>query len=70
MQIIYSNHAEEQIEIRKILKVWVEESIKSPDRTEREGQNKYVARKKLNGRSIEVVYIREKYIKIVTVYCV
>ncbi len=68
MEISYSSHAEEQIEIRKILKVWVEEAIKSPDKTEREGSNKYVVKKKLNGRSIEVVYVREKYIKVVTIY--
>jgi len=34
MDIIYSVHAEEQLAERKIDKVWVEETIKSPDRYE------------------------------------
>ncbi|MBI5392006.1 hypothetical protein HZB00_03300 [Candidatus Woesearchaeota archaeon] len=53
---------------KRISYTWVEEAIKSPDHIERETQIKYRARKKVNGISIEVVYIREKHIKVVTVY--
>ena len=68
MDIFYSLHAEEQIEERKIEKVWIEEAIKSPDYTEKKRTNKYIVGKKLNGSSIEVVYVKEKHIKVVTVY--
>ncbi len=68
MDIVYTLHAEEQIQQRKIESVWVEETIKSPDYTKRKKPNKYIVKKKLNGKSIEVVYVKEKYIKVVTVY--
>ena len=67
MNIVYTFHAAEQIYERKILRVWVEEAIMWPDFTRRQN-NKYLVTRKLNGRSIEVVYIKEKYIKILTVY--
>jgi len=67
--LIYTVHAEEQLEIRKIEKIWVEEAVRAPDFTEREGE-KYIVNKKLNGRSIKVVYVKERYIKIITVYWV
>jgi len=70
MDIIYSVHAEEQLAERKIDKVWVEETIKSPDHTKKKKPNKYIVKKKLNGRAIEVVFMREKHIKVVTVYWV
>ena len=60
MDIIYTLHAEEQIKERKIHKVWAEEAIKGPDYTTRKKPNKYIIKKKLNGRSIEVVYVKEK----------
>ncbi len=68
MDIIYTIHAEEQIQERKIERVWVEETIKGPDYTKRKKPNKYIVKKKLNGKSIEVVYVKERYIKVVTVY--
>jgi hypothetical protein len=55
------------IKERKAEEVWVEEAIKSPDKIEKEF-GKFYARKKLNGLSLEVVYIKEKYIKVLTVY--
>ena len=67
MEINYTLHAEEQIKERKILKVWVEETIKSPDETKRSG-NKYYVTKKLNGKMLKVVYVKEKYIKIITTF--
>ena len=65
MQIIYTKHAELQIEERRIEKVWVEETIKAPDEVRTKG-NKYYAVKKLNGNTLKVVYVKEKYIKVVT----
>ena len=67
MEIIYTNHVEEQIGERKILKVWVEEAIKSPDETKRNGNKHYVI-KKLNGTVLKVVYVKENNIKVITSY--
>ena len=65
MQIIYTKHAELQIGERHIEKVWIEETIKAPDKVKRKG-NKYYAVKKLNGNTLKVVYVKEKYIKVIT----
>ena len=67
MEVKYTLHAKYIMKSRKIDKVWVEEAIKSPTKIEKEF-DKYYARKKLDGLSIEVVYIKEKYIKVITVY--
>lgn len=67
MNIKYTLHAEEQIKERKLEKIWVEETIKYPHKTERE-ENKYYVTRKLNGRTLRVVYVKEKYIKVITVY--
>ena len=65
MDLVYTRHAEEQVEERKILKVWVQETIKSPDETKHKGHKYYVI-KKLNGRTLKVVYVKEKHIKVIT----
>ncbi len=65
MEIIYTAHAEEQLQERKIEKAWVEDTIKLPDITKRENHKYYVI-KKLNGKVLKVVYVKEKYIKIIT----
>ncbi len=61
MKIIFSKHAEEQIKERKLDKISVEETIKYAEKTRKEGKNKYYARRKINGWTLEVVYVREKY---------
>ena len=50
MEIKYTNHAEEEIKDRKIEKIWVEETIKSPDITKHD-RHKYYVIKKINGLS-------------------
>lgn len=67
MNIVYTLHAEEQIRERKITKTWVEDTIKWPDTIEHLG-NKYYVVKKLNGKVLKVVYIKEGYIKIITAH--
>ncbi|MBI2580181.1 DUF4258 domain-containing protein [Candidatus Woesearchaeota archaeon] len=67
MELQYTAHCEEQIAERKLEKVWVEETIRYPDKTERTGKKYYVT-KKLNGGTLRVVYIKEKYIKVITAY--
>lgn len=68
MRIVYTKHADMQIGKRKLEKVWVEETIKYPDLTEKEGKNKFYASKKVNGITLEVVYVKERFIKVITVY--
>lgn len=69
MEIRFTLHAQEQIQERKIHNVWVEETIKFPDLLTIQG-NKNYAVKKLNGKTLKVVFIKEKYIKIITCYFV
>ena len=52
-----------------IEKIWVEETIKSPDITKKV-DNKFYVIKKLNGRTLKVVYVKEKHINVVTLYWV
>lgn len=67
MGFFYTYHAQEQIKERKILRIWVEESIKTPDETRRH-RNKFYVVKRLNGKTLKVVYTKEKYIKIITAF--
>ncbi len=68
MNVKYTNHAEYQLKERKIERVWVEETIKSPDKITRDGKKNY-AIKKLNGYTLKVVYVKEeRFIKVITEY--
>lgn len=67
MDINYTLHAEEQIKERRIEKVWIEETIKFPDQTKRLDNKHYVV-KKLNGITLKVVYVKQRYIKVITVF--
>ena len=67
MRIIYTDHAENQIVERKIVKEWVNEVIKTPE-TVRIIGCKYIVSRKLNSHILEVVYVKEKYINVVTCY--
>lgn len=69
MRIAYTAHAEEQLYERKIEKVWVKEVIKHPDLTVKEGGRHYVI-KALNSHTLKVVYVKQKYINVITCYFV
>ena len=69
MYLIYTKHAKEKIEKRKIVPIWIEETIKWPHLTEHIG-NKYVVIRKLNGYTLKVVYIKENNIKVITCYLI
>jgi hypothetical protein len=69
MIIIYTYHAKQQIKKRKILKIWVEETIKFPDKI-KSNKNRHYVIKKLNSKVLKVVFVKEKYIKIITSYFV
>jgi hypothetical protein len=67
MDVVFTRHAAWQLRERRIHKVWVYETVASPDFTRREG-NKYYVVKKLDGMTLKVVYTKEKHIKIITTY--
>ncbi len=67
MNVTYSLHAREEIKERKIEKVGVEETVKYPDKLTNKG-TKYYAIKKLNDHRLKVVYIKEKFYKVITTY--
>jgi len=67
MDIIYTSHANRQLKDRKIEQVWIEETIKYPDETKHK-MHKYYVTKKLDGKTLRVVYVKEKYIKVITSY--
>ena len=69
MKIFYTNHAKDKLKRRKIEKIWVEETIKYPDYYIKV-KHKHNAIKKLNGRTLKVVYVKEKHIKIITLFFV
>jgi hypothetical protein len=67
MKIEYTIHADYKIRKLGLPYVWVEETIKLPDNFRRDG-GKSIVTKKLNGITLEVVYEKEKNIKVVTCY--
>jgi hypothetical protein len=67
MRILYTAHAKGQLAERKIEEVWIEEAIKHPDLTVKDGGRTYVV-KKINSHTLKVVYVMEKYINVVTCY--
>jgi hypothetical protein len=69
MEVSYTKHCEERMVKKKIEKVWVYETIKYPDKMLIKNGKNY-AEKKINGGSLKVVYIKEKYLKVITVYWV
>ena len=69
MDILYSYHAVYQMIERRIEKVWIEETIKFPDEIKR-NYNKYYVRKKINGKTLKVIYVKERYIKVITLFWV
>lgn len=69
MRIIFSEHAKIKLGKLKIERIWVEETIKWPDVVEQEDK-KYYAIRKLNGVRLKVVYVKEKYIKVVTFFTI
>jgi len=57
--IIYTDHAEERMAGRGILKAWVEEAIREPDRVIDVSYGRKQAVKKFNREEISVVFIKE-----------
>ncbi len=67
MNIVFTKHALEQMKERGISEDEVTNTIKYPEKTQKIDEI-YYAQKSLGWANIEVVYIRENYIKVITVY--
>ncbi len=69
MQIIFTNHAISRLKKRKITLEEAELAIKNPDNTRKE-EGKYLSIKNIGRAKIEVVYEKDKYINVLTIYYV
>jgi len=67
MKIIFTKHAEEQMKERGISKDEVINTLKYSEKILKI-TDRYYAQKRVSIGIIEVVYTREKYIKVITVY--
>ena len=67
MEIEFTLHAKEQIKERNLSKEEVINVIKNPDKTYQEF-GKYYAEKDIGSGIIRVVFKKDKYINVITVY--
>ena len=67
MHIEFTKHAKDQMDERNISEDEVVSTIKYAEKTEKI-DDIYYARKNIGRAIIEVVYTRENYIKVITVY--
>jgi hypothetical protein len=67
VNIIFTKHAKDQIKERGISEDEVINAIKFPEQTRKVGDVYYVQKQTVSGK-IEVIYVRESYIKVITLY--
>jgi len=68
MKIIFTEHAKQKLQKRKITKDEIINTIKYSENT-RKTKEKFYAQKNISRGSIEVVYTTEdKFLKVITVY--
>lgn len=67
MDIIFTLHARDRMRKRKITEDEVFQAIKTPDKTIKMGE-KYHVQKNIGRASIEIIYEKDRYIKIITLY--
>ena len=67
MEIEFTEHAKDRIKKRKIKKEEIIEAINNPDKIKKE-EGKYYVQKDIRRGKIEIVYSKDKYIKIITIY--
>jgi len=67
MKIIFTEHAISRLKKRKITIEEVELVLKFPDKTRKEN-GKYIAKKNVGRAKIEVVYEKDKYLNVITIY--
>ena len=67
--IIYTDHAQERMEMRRIKKGWVEEAITNPDRVIDVKYGRKQAVKRIKGEEISVVYVEKSgHFVVITVF--
>jgi len=69
VNIVFTKHAKERMERRGISEDEVINVIKFPEKT-RKVDNIYYVRKKLASGTIEIVFEKENYIKVITLYSI
>ncbi|MBS3099616.1 DUF4258 domain-containing protein [Candidatus Pacearchaeota archaeon] len=67
MEVIFTKHALLRIKKRKITKEEIVVSIKSPDKTYKR-KGKFYVQKNIGRANIEIIYEKDKYIRIITLY--
>jgi len=67
MEIVFTEHAKERLKKRKISEDEIKEAIRYPDKISKK-KGKYYAEKNLGRAKIEVIYEKDNYIKIITIY--
>lgn len=69
MEIVFTEHAKERMKKRKITEEEVREAIKYPEKTDKT-EGKYYVKKNIQRANIEVVFEKDKYIKVISIYYV
>lgn len=67
MEIIFTQHAKDRMFKRKITEEEIIDVVKYPKKVLKK-QGKYYVQKNIGRANIEVVYEKDKYIKIITIY--
>ena len=67
MKIIFTEHAKDRMKRRGMSEEEIIYAIKNSNKTLKIG-GKYYAQKDIGRAKIEVVYMKDKYIKIITIY--
>ena len=67
MEIIFTKHALLRMKKRKITKDEIINSIKHPENTSKKEGKLYI-QKNIDRANIEIVYEKDKYIKVITAY--
>lgn len=67
MKIVFTEHAKDRMKKRKITEEEITQAVKYPDSLSKK-DGKYYAMKNIARANIEVVYEKENYIKIITLY--
>lgn len=69
MKIKFSPHAKKRLKQRSVSESQARLTILNPDFTLAADRNRIIARKKLNGKSLEVVYVKENgKVIVITLY--
>ncbi|MFQ5531459.1 MAG: DUF4258 domain-containing protein [Candidatus Nanoarchaeia archaeon] len=67
MNIVFTEHVKDRMKKRKITEDEIINTIKFPDKT-RKIHKEYFAQKNIGRATIEVVYEKDNYINVITVY--